>query len=341
MRRSLLIIAFVGALACGGPSTVIRENESTFTPNAIAAGGGFVYWVDSLNGNVGRVGVDGSNKTVLATGQKKPSSITVDATNVYWTNSGDDALNNCGATPRCFTSNGGVFEMPLAGGTPIALASNLCGADSIAVDASNVYVGVSGNGSVLEIPIAGGTPLIHTVAEIGLGAVAVDAHDVYWTSLSADWMHVTVSKSPIGAPSPTVITEPLGAIPGSSGCGTSAAILAVDAQNVFWSIWDLTQSPSSTPLTLMKMPVGGGPATPLAVMAREDEDEDHGDFAIDATNAYWYDTTRQRLRTVPLSGGEVTDVSSVYAQPSALAMSGRNLFCAEMYQGRIEEIGVQ
>jgi len=183
--------------------------------------------------------------------------------------------------------------MPLAGGTPIALASNLCGADGIAVDSSNVYVGVSGNGSVLEIPIAGGAPIIHTVAEFGVGPVAVDASNVYWLSLSSNGSHVVVSKSPIGAPSPTVLTPSLFAT-GSTACGQSAPILAVDSINVYWTV-------ESANITLMKMPTGGGSPVALAVLVDNAQPGVNiGAFATDAENASTQFAFSAMLERVPL-----------------------------------------
>ena len=342
--RSVGVAVIAALVGCSGPSTVVRANTSAFMPSAIAVGGGFVYWVDYTNGNVGRAAIDGSRNTTLASGQPRPSSIAVDATNVYWTNSGVDAATNCGALPRCFSSNGGVFKMPLDGGTPVALASSLCGADSIAVDATNVYVGVSGNGSVLQIPIAGGGPLIHTVAEIGVGAVAVDAHDVYWTSLTTDWASVMVSKSPIDAPAPTVITPPLTAVSGSSGCGVSTPILAVDATNVYWSVVDVSQlaSTGDEPLTLMKMPVAGGTPSALAALTRIEANGYTGGFTIDSQNAYWYDNIRFELRKVPLAGGAIVSLHPINDQQfDFLVVSQDTLFWADTYGNRISSIAAQ
>jgi hypothetical protein len=76
----------------------------------------------------------------LATGQKSPSAIAVDAAGVYWTNAGD----------------GTVMEVPLAGGTPVTLASRQGSPTALAIDATNAYFANWDSGAVMKVPLAGG-----------------------------------------------------------------------------------------------------------------------------------------------------------------------------------------
>jgi hypothetical protein len=81
-----------------------------------------VYWTTDVA--VMKVPVNGGAPTILASGQKFPGGIVVDAANVYWTNGWDV---------------GTVMKVPLGGGTPTILASGQVTPGAIAVDATSVY----------------------------------------------------------------------------------------------------------------------------------------------------------------------------------------------------------
>ncbi len=88
--------------------------------------------------------LDGGTPITLASGQSGPWSIAVDATSVYWTNSG-----GAGNGP------GTVMKVPLGGGTPITLASGQGAPAGIAVDTTSVYwtdfTGGTNNGTVMKL----------------------------------------------------------------------------------------------------------------------------------------------------------------------------------------------
>ena len=82
--------------------------------------------------------------------------MTTDGTNLYW------VLSNL------LAGKPSLLKMPVAGGTPVTLASGI-DAETIAVDATNVYWGNSGTdkapvGAVVKVPIAGGTPVTVTTS---------------------------------------------------------------------------------------------------------------------------------------------------------------------------------
>jgi hypothetical protein len=94
-----------------------------------------------------------------------------DATNVYWTNTGS------------IGDTGEVMTVPIAGGTPIALAKGLKGPLGIAVDTSTVYwTDVS---RVMMVSIAGGTPIVLASGQTRATDIAVNASGVYWTDTDA------------------------------------------------------------------------------------------------------------------------------------------------------------
>jgi hypothetical protein len=117
---------------------------------------------------------------VAASGQDAPQGITVDTVNVYWTNAGTAAGNYLDGT---------VMKMPLAGGTPTAIATGQALPTGIATDGVNVYwadLGTAANnyadGSIVMVPIAGGTTTTLATAQAAPQWVAVAASVVYWTA---------------------------------------------------------------------------------------------------------------------------------------------------------------
>lgn len=114
---------------------------------------------------------DGRCPTTLAAGQKGPRAVTVDGTNVYWTNESD----------------GTVMKVPVGGGPPTTLASGQNAPLALAVYAANVYWTNTGTGdanssAIMRVPIGGGTPTAVASAESPV-AIAVDGTSVYWAEI--------------------------------------------------------------------------------------------------------------------------------------------------------------
>jgi hypothetical protein len=205
--------------------------------------------------------------------QQIPSSLTVDAANLYWV--------DC---------TGAVGKIPLAGGavTPLAPSSaKSCGmANSkplIAVDATSVYF--TTQGALMKVPLTGGKP-VQLVAAPHNGfvaartGIAVDATNVYLTTANVmtDGVELgTVQKVPISGGAVTTLW---------SGPKNPIAV-AVDDSAVYWlrgtapgdngNQWDDVS-------VVVRLPKSGGPPARLvrghAVCAA-------GTLALDDASVYF------------------------------------------------------
>ena len=133
---------------CGGTPTTLASGQFA---NALAVGGGNVYWTSgSMNvGAAGAVmkcaalGCNGA-PTTLASGLTQPVGITADAASVYWTNylSGGGA-DGTGSVMKCAASGCGSGPTTLASGQDYPVA--------IAVDATSVYWTNDGGDTVFKL----------------------------------------------------------------------------------------------------------------------------------------------------------------------------------------------
>jgi hypothetical protein len=79
--------------AAGATSQPFPVVGSTQVSSSLAVDGTFVYWTDLGDGgpsagSIGRAPIDGTSKTILATGQSSPTAIVVDDKSIYWVDIG-------------------------------------------------------------------------------------------------------------------------------------------------------------------------------------------------------------------------------------------------------------
>jgi hypothetical protein len=111
--------------------------KNLVNPFGMGWDGTFIYWTCHVAdaGCVGRVAMDGSQKTILASGQQLPRAIAVDATYMYFTDEGD----------------GTVRRVPSGGGQLETLASGQVQPWGIAIDDEFVYWAAKGAGTILKV----------------------------------------------------------------------------------------------------------------------------------------------------------------------------------------------
>lgn len=150
--------------------TAVDVGSATGTALGLAVEGSSVYWADlpSSGGNILSTAIDGGTPNLVTSFSHLPNGMVVaDAMNVYWAN-----------------EDGTILKAPLGGGPAGTLATGLNQPHGLAVDASDLYVAVTGsngtNGSVVRVPLSGGPPV--TLSAGGSPwAIAVDAVSIYWT----------------------------------------------------------------------------------------------------------------------------------------------------------------
>jgi hypothetical protein len=122
----------------GQINTVIEQSLNNPTRLAGPAAGYAYYAVHGNgtgNGSIHRGKTDASGFATLASSLQGPSYIATDGVNVYWTD----------------TVEGALYRMPVAGGTPFALARQ-SGVQALTVDATYVYFLNYSANQVLRVP---------------------------------------------------------------------------------------------------------------------------------------------------------------------------------------------
>ncbi|MFO0722345.1 MAG: hypothetical protein U1E65_01100 [Myxococcota bacterium] len=184
-------------------------------PNAIAFAGDAtnVYYSDATG--IHALPKAGGNATRLSdTPPAAPASGAVDGTYLY----------TLGVT----TVLGQLFKIPLAGGTPITLASGSGGPGTILVDGDVIYWGSTTVGNIVKVDRNTGTVTPWSMGHYGIRQMAQTATDVYWSQTEQDSTRSILRKYKTSNDLPVVLLD--------HWTGPEIWGLAVDAQYIYFSV---------------------------------------------------------------------------------------------------------
>ena len=201
----------------GGAAQVLASGGSSISALAVDANAVYFTAKDEL----GRVAKTGGAATMLAPiGQPYPFQVAVDATAVYWVDTGDTTVNQVGfdggAPTRLATARSGggiavddaaIYWASCTGGADGGIVKLVRGATTLAplstdsrcplgitLDDNSVYWTDYSGSRVMRTPLAGGTTDVLAADQPAPSAIAVDATSVYWTDVDAGTVMVRTPK---------------------------------------------------------------------------------------------------------------------------------------------------
>jgi hypothetical protein len=292
-----------------------------------------------------------STVVTLATGVKYVGGIAANGTDVVFTS--DDAAGGN------LNGMGTIFSVPVSGGTPVAIASNMDQGGLVTMDGTNAYWAGPDNGTIFKAPLTGGdggaNTLVGNLEDDPLD-VAIDSTYVYWAGST------TIQKVPIAGGSKTILAknltlagvfqQPCVAVNASGVyASTATAILSVplaggtpttlasnqnpnaitaDATNVYWT--NLPQGSQPGGSTVMKVAATGG-GTPVTLVTLTGSAVPAG-IAVDATNVYWIEGLGS-VRKVPIAGGSPVTIAPAPELPGGIAVDATNVYWTDTATGNV------
>ena len=298
---------------CTESSCLVTLASGQQNTSGIAVDATSVYWTDTGAGSVMRVAIAGGSPTTLASGQGTPDVVAIDATSVYWTNEGTYANSN---------NDGTVVKVAKAGGSLTTLASGQIDPIGIAVDGTSVYWTNHGssdtNGTVMKVAVGGGTPTTLASGQTNPYSIAVDGTNVYWTNEGTSnnsYADGTVMKAAKG-----------GGVLATVASGQKEPHgIAIDATSVYWT--------NQGDETVMKTAIGGGTPTTLASVSTSP-----AYLAVDATSVYWTNYTDGSLMKVPTSGGTPTIIASSKEARHGIAIDATSVYWTTEDTGMVRKL---
>jgi hypothetical protein len=173
---------------------VLASDTLTGTGKGLGGAPGDIYWANQVpDGTINAAPLAGGTPTTLVTGQIFPAGVAVDASHIYWADTGKTGFP------------GTIWEAPLTGSPAAIVATGQDNPAGVAVDSSHIYWADQGNGTLWEAALAGGPPtFLNSVSKFAEPAgVAVDSSHVYWANFGGD----SIDEAPLtpGGPVTTLV----------------------------------------------------------------------------------------------------------------------------------------
>jgi hypothetical protein len=281
-------------LGAGGPEGVAQGATSLL----VAATASAAYWVDQgQNGAPSALyrfplspACDGSF-TARDLGVRRVGGLVRDGTNLYL------ALGDPGE----------LWQIPLAGGNPLTLASGPSAFGSVITDSVDVYWAIPDEGRIMKVAVGGGAT---TEAASGEGApesLTFEGASFFWTTAVPPAIRSRAKD--LASPATTLLVEPARPLG-----------LAISAGVVYWI--RPASAPNAHDAALMFAPAGGGSAAPLVPGLAAPSS-----LLTDGTYAYWTDLVDQTVMVVPHSMPGAPEIFASGQQgPSGIVGAGLELY---------------
>jgi len=316
------------SLEDGGQLANVVQNLDQPASTLVARNGN-LYYTQVISGSpIYRLPlVDGGAPATFGPPLPTPVGLAVDSNNAYAWNVGTFALNS-----STNNKDGTVVQVPLGGGAPITLATNMevfydsAYLNAISVDSANVYwvSGASGSdGAIMKTPIGSASPTaLYSGQDVPM-AVVSDGTNVYWTNLGTfDAMGNSNNDGSVWQ----------GSVNGGSPVRLAANqpgpyCVAVDANNVYWT--DLgplggDNLPKPSTGLVQQVRIGGGTAITLATTQAVPIS-----ILVVGSTVFWTEyglSSPGLVMSAPVGGGTVVPLVAGLNDPFELTYSGNTLY---------------
>lgn len=258
-------------------------------PYGITVDATYVYWTNSISGEVMKIKLDGTGQTTVATGQGAPLALTIDNGYLYWVS---------------YSVDGVMRKTPLAGGALIDIIDAPTARD-VVVHGSTVFWTREPD-DIQSVPVdglpEGGAAGLLSANQLTNG-IAVDATNVYWVNRQDGYIkkcdHDLTNETPLS----------IGNVPWD---------VAIDDTNIYWSERGIASAEGKV---IRANKADGAGLVELATGLARPEG-----IAVDATHLYWASSGDGTINKVPIAGGAPVIIATGQVQPENLAVDGTHVY---------------